>query len=208
MNVHTSSRLSLLLLAVLFTLTACDSCSEPKPVEPKPVDPPPVKKVETPKPPEVDPLAEAKKEAEQEGVNVAIARMDQASAFGLQLEGALAEATTGSKKSAPRIRRTASADKGSIDPKAAGKVFRDFDIAMKRCYERALKRNPGLEGGVMLTVRVGETGKVVSAKASPASLNDRMVFTCMESLTKKMKFPKPTGGTAKVRKTFKFRPAL
>lgn len=206
MNVHTPSpSLFILILGVVFTMTACDSCSAPKPVDPTPVPPPVVKKVETPKPPEVDPLAEAKADAEEEGVNAAIARMDQASAFGLQLEGALAAATT--SKSTPRIKRAA-ADKGRIDPKAASKVFRNFNIAMKRCYERALKRNPGLEGGVMLTVRVGTNGKVISSRASAASLNDRMVFTCMEALTRKMTFPKPDGGTATVRKKFKFSASL
>lgn len=197
----------ILVLAMALTVSACDSCSKPK-EKPKPK----VIKKETPKvvkkvePPKEDPLKEAKAKAEEAGTNTAIALMDRAGVVAGEIEAAQKKPTTTTSR--PKIRQTSTKYKGSINPKAANKVFRDFNIAMKRCYERALKRNQGLEGKAMLTVRVSETGKVIGAKASPVSMRDGMVFKCMETLTKKMKFPAPTGGAAIVRKTYSFRPDL
>lgn len=189
-------------------LSACDSCSKPKEttpdmsaVKPKDMGKP---KAEPDLPPE-DPLKEAKADADTKGLNAAIATVDRANLVAADME---ANAQKGDS-SAPKIRKTQEdAFKGSLDPKDANKVFRNFDGAMKACYERALKRSPGLEGQAMLTLKISPDGGVMGAKASGISLKDNMVFKCMEALTPKMKFPAPKGGAALLRKTYTFSPQL
>lgn len=196
----------MLLLSMAMAVSACDSCSKPKdPPKTKPKPKVDVKPKEVKKdPPKEDPLKEAKAKAEEVGTTVAMTVTDRAVLVASEIEAASKQTTATTTR--PKIRKTSSKYTGKIDPKAANKVFRDFNIAMKRCYERALKRNRGLEGKVLLSVRVSPEGKVAGAKASPVSMRDGMVFKCMETLTKKMKFPKPDGGMALVRKTYTFRP--
>lgn len=203
-------RLSHFKLALAATLclglSACDSCSKtegkPDQGQPKPV----VKdmgKAKEPDLPAEDPLKEAKADADTQAVNVAIARTDRANLVAADMEANAQK----SNDSGPKIRRTTEDKfKGSIDPQEANKVFRKFDMAMKGCYERALKRSPGLEGQAMLTLKINTDGSVMSAKASGISLKDNMVFGCMEALTPKMSFPAPKGGAALVRKTYTFKP--
>lgn len=188
-------------------VTACDGCSEKKP-DPKPDM---TKEVEVvadvaPDLPEEDPLKEARETAEKEGQLLAVTIGDAARLVASQIEAANKGATTKSTKT--RIKTGTSKETGTLDPKEANKIFRRFDGAMKKCYERALKKRPGLEGKVKLLVVVGSSGSVTRAKASGLSMQDSSVNNCMEALTPRMKFPKPKGGAARISKTYSFSPAI
>ena len=198
-----------LMAGTLLGLSACDSCSKPPETTPdagasKPLDmgapkAQPDQAVE-------DPLKEAKADADTRGVDAAIALVDRANLVAADIE---ANAKGAVKPEGPKIKRTVEDKfKGKIDPREANKVFLNFDGAMKACYERSLKRNPGLEGQAMLTLRINADGSVMNAKASAISLKDATVFQCMETLTPKMKFPAPEGGPAIVQKTYTFKPAF
>ncbi len=204
---HTFALRPLICVTTLALLaSACDGCSDkPKP-ETKPDMP---KEVEAPDvapdlPPE-DPLKEAREAAEKEAPLLAVTIGDTARLVASQIEAAQ---KTPTKSTKTRIKTSEPAEKGSIDPSAANKIFRRFDGAMKKCYERALKKRPGLEGKVKLLVIVKEDGTVKRAKASGISLKDSSVNNCMEALTPRMKFPKPKGGAARISKTYAFSPAL
>jgi outer membrane biosynthesis protein TonB len=195
---HTK-RAVMLVTGVALAFSACGGCEEEKlPEEPK-VE---VKK-EEPKPkveePEVDPLAEAKEDAKEKGVAVAIGFMDRATLIAGLVEG-LNKAPDTPKAT---IKRTTVKATGRIDPKEASKVFRDYNGAMRKCYERALKRSPGLEGRVTLSLLVGSSGAVKSA--STRGLNSD-VGKCMKLVAKRMEFPPPKGGAAKINKPYTFTP--
>ncbi len=194
---HTK-RAAMLITSMAFAFSACGGCEEKKPVEEPKVE---VKKPEPkpePKKPEVDPLAEAKKDAKDKGVEVGIAFMDRATLIAGSVEG-LKKAPDTPKAT---IKKTVKAT-GRIDPKEASKVFRDYNGAMRKCYERALKRSPGLEGRVSLNLLVGSNGTVKSA--STRGLNSD-VGKCMKLVAKRMKFPAPKGGAAKINKPYNFTP--
>ena len=196
------------MISILFAFTACDGCSEKKPetkdqgVVKEEKDMAPAKEPDLPK---EDPLKEAKEKAEKDGVDVGVGRMDIANLAAANIEAALKDDKDAKPKT--RIRSTSSA-KGKIDSKDAAKVFRKFEGAMKMCYERALKKSPGIEGKVNLIVVVSEDGSVSRADAKGISLRSSQVSNCMEQLAKRMKFPKPKGGAARVSKPYVFKPAI
>jgi hypothetical protein len=190
-------------LLIASSLAACDGCSKSAvpPKEPevtKPPDPP----KEEPKPPE-DPLKEAREDAEKQAGAAALAIQDACALVGADIEGMHVKPTTVQ----PTTTKIKQLETGTIDSKDATKVFRDYDGGMKKCYERTLKKNPGLEGQVILTLIVNPDGKVKTARAS-GSLDNKEVETCIERLAMEMVFPKPDGGAARLVKPYKFHPDI
>ena len=195
-----TKRAAMLVTSMAFAFSACGGCEEKKaPTEETKVE---VKK-EEPKPkieePKVDPLEEAKKDAKDKGVEVAIGFMDRATLIAGLVEGM--KKTPDTPKAS--IKRNTVKATGRIDPKEASKVFRDYNGAMRKCYERALKRSPGLEGRVSLSLLVGSSGTVKSASARGLNAD---VGKCMQQVAKRMKFPAPKGGAAKINKPYNFTP--
>lgn len=195
-------------IALLLTATLLLACEEKKQPDPPKKDPPKVVKKDPPKvePPKKDPLAEAQAEAERLGADAVVPRIDIAQIVASDIETA---AKVPTKSTRPRIKgKTSEKATGNIAPSAANRVFRNFDGAMKKCYERALKRTPGLDGKVELAVYVSKDGSVRRVKAKGISLKDSSVRRCMETTAKRMKFPQPKGGLALVKKRYTFTPAL
>lgn len=195
--------------STLLALSACDGCSGDKPGEAKQDMAPKVKEDMAPEAepdvPEEDPLKEAREKAEEEAELVAVGRADAARLAAADIESASKKDDDGAKKT--NIKRPPKFT-GAIDAKDASKVFRKFEGAMKKCYERALKKQPGLEGKVTLTVVIDTDGSVKRASARGRTLNSKLVTNCMESLAKRMKFPKPKGGAAQLKKPYVFKPDL
>lgn len=203
---HISALRPLLCVATLaLFISACDGCSEKKPDPPKVDMAAEVTPDVAPDLPEEDPLKEAREMAEAEAQLLAVTIGDTARLVASQIEAANKPTTTVTKT---RIKTTETAEKGTIDPAEANKIFRRFDGAMRKCYERALKKRPGLQGKVQLLVVVNASGTVTRSKASGLSMQDSSVNNCMEALTPRMKFPEPKGGAARLSKTYSFSPAI
>lgn len=196
----------LMLGMLVCSMAACsgDKKNDTKPDMAKKVEAAPPEAAPDMKPPE-DPLKEAKANAEELSMTVAVGRNDIATLAASNIEAAIKNQGSG-KKPKPRVAVTK--ETGKIDASAANKVFRKFDGAMKKCYERALKASPGLEGKANLVVVVNNDGSVKSASARQGSLRSPMVSKCMEGLAKRMKFPAPKGGPARLSKGYKFSPEL
>jgi hypothetical protein len=192
----------LALIGLLMVSLGCDSCGDkPDPVTTQPVPTPPVKVTPDVGPPDLgDPLKEAKENAVKVGELVAIQLGENASGVGGAIEA-------NQKKSNQVIRKRPSYTncRGRVDTKLVKRVFNRYSSFMKKCYERALKRNPGLEGKVKLSVTVGKDGKVKKAKVG-GSLNDATVAKCMKMEAQKMSFPNPEGGCVLVNKSYTFSP--
>ncbi len=173
----------------------CEGCSEkPKEVEKK-VE---VKKVEVKEVEKVDPLKEAKENADAVGTLAGVAVSDFAQAVAADIDAAKNKPVNVVKN-----RKKVEKNTGSLAAKDIKKVFRSHKGAMRKCYERQLKGNPSLEGRVRLTVNIASSGRVSSAKASGLS---GQVHRCMVTQAKTMKFPKPKGGSVSVNKPYSFSP--
>ena len=70
----------------------------------------------------------------------------------------------------------------------------------KYCYEKALAKNPGLEGRVIAKFAIGKDGSVVEASAS--GLPD--VNECIAAVVKTIKFAPTGGGVMQVNYPFLF----
>jgi len=195
-------RITALLVVSSLVVSGCDSCqSEPeKPkVEPKAV--PDVSVEEEP----VDPLAEAKADADEKSVAAAVLLNDSARATASAMEALAKKPDTKPRIKKPRPEKAT----GKIEDTAALKrAFNKHNGAMRKCYERVLKMEPGLEGKVKLTVKIGSDGKVDWAKAKGRSLNHPKVNDCMEQQARTIKFPEPSGGAVIVANPYTFTPEL
>ena len=189
----------ILIAIVALALSGCDSCQS-EPETPKVIETTPDVSVEDE--PE-DPLKEARENAEKSGEDIAIALNDSARNTAAAME-ALANKPKPPTK--PRIREEA--ETGKVDVAAVKRVFNQNNGAMRKCYERALKKSPGLEGKLTLEVKIKGDGSVAWAKARAKSLNNASVFDCMERQAKTMKFPKPKGGAVRVNNPYTFTPDI
>ncbi|MGM0555421.1 MAG: AgmX/PglI C-terminal domain-containing protein [Myxococcota bacterium] len=149
-------------------------------------------------------LEEAEKAAEEAAVEHAVKVDDQARMLAAELEGASAE-----RQDVPRTRKTKARPGGKIDTKEVLAVFAKHEAELKKCYERALKRDPNLSGQVVLDVTIEPSGRASSTKAVARSMAaDEIMFECMERQAQSWRYPRPDGGSARVRKPIRFSPDM
>jgi hypothetical protein len=112
--------------------------------------------------------------------------------------GALGVAGVGKGKVGGTVTRATSrsvaAPQGSIDREAVARVINSHLNEVHSCYERALLKDPGLAGKVVLEWTIGAAGKVVAAKTKSSSLRNSAVEACILSSLKTWVFPAPKGG--------------
>lgn len=81
--------------------------------------------------------------------------------------------------------------------------FSDFKV----CYEEGLKKQPALEGKIVLDWYIDGSGAVTRAIVKSSTVKDEKVGTCMVDKLKTIKFPAPPEGTeAKIEYPFVFSP--
>ncbi|MFT3712371.1 MAG: AgmX/PglI C-terminal domain-containing protein [Archangium sp.] len=98
---------------------------------------------------------------------------------------------------------TASLDRESIQRTVRGAVRN-----VQNCFERALVKNPKLEGKLEIEMIIGATGKVTKASEVDTSFPDAAVTSCVVKEIEKLKFPAPVGGgIVTVRYPFVFKAA-
>jgi len=95
---------------------------------------------------------------------------------------------------------------GMLSPQEVAKVVNRRIGAIKGCYERALRRNPNLEGKITIRFTVSGSGQVTTARATMNELSPD-VGSCIVGAFKRFRFPPPEGGTATFEYPFLFTPA-
>ncbi|MBN2342849.1 MAG: AgmX/PglI C-terminal domain-containing protein [Deltaproteobacteria bacterium] len=78
--------------------------------------------------------------------------------------------------------------------------------AIKGCYERALKRDPSLQGKITIRFTISGSGKVTTARPTLNQLNNE-VGECITQAFTRFRFPPPEGGTVTFEYPFLFTPA-
>jgi TonB family protein len=88
-----------------------------------------------------------------------------------------------------------------LDPNVIRKAIRAHQFKVMRCYERALRKDPKLEGKVSVRLTIDHDGKVIDAQATgmPA-LN-----ACVERVVRAIVFPRLPGPVS-VTYPFTFQP--
>jgi len=93
---------------------------------------------------------------------------------------------------------------GTMNAKDIGKIVRRNRRAIRRCYEKALKTNPGLKGKIAVTFMINARGRVQMVEISDDTMKNAKVATCIKSVVRRWRFPKPEGGPASVTLPFVF----
>jgi TonB family protein len=79
--------------------------------------------------------------------------------------------------------------------------------ALKDCYERQLKRFPQLQGKIVLSFEITESGKVTGASFAEDTLKNGEVKQCILERARFWRFPKPDGGSVFVQFPLLFTPS-
>jgi serine/threonine-protein kinase len=104
----------------------------------------------------------------------------------------------------PAVKIGTPAATGDLDKALIRRGIKQKIQNVRSCYEKALVKQPTLQGTVMVQFTIGPSGTVVSAQATGL---DPAVSTCVANVVKQMTFPKPTGGgVVNVNYPFAFRP--
>ncbi len=93
---------------------------------------------------------------------------------------------------------------GTIDREAVAKTVNAHLNEIHACYERALLKEPGLAGKVVLEWTISTGGKVVAAKTKTSTLRNAAVEGCILQKLKTWSFPPAKGGVVIVTYPFMF----
>ncbi|MBL8953333.1 MAG: AgmX/PglI C-terminal domain-containing protein [Myxococcaceae bacterium] len=93
---------------------------------------------------------------------------------------------------------------GTIDKEAVAKVVNSHLQEVRACYERALLKDPGLAGKIVLEWGISTTGTVTSAKTKSSSMKNASVEGCIMTSLKTWKFPPAKGGNVVISYPFMF----
>jgi TonB family protein len=102
------------------------------------------------------------------------------------------------------IKREREEVSGNLDKNQLGRSLRRAAKGVKMCYERALKRNPGLSGKIGVRIEINAMGRVTAVHIESDSINDPTVSSCVKATMKRQRFPAPEGGPAEVVVPFVF----
>lgn len=90
-------------------------------------------------------------------------------------------------------------DKGDIR-----RTVSEKSKAIQYCYEKALQRDPSLEGRVVATWTIGLDGTVEQASIAESTLEDEKVESCVRRVVERMEFAEPDGGRCEINYPFEF----
>jgi outer membrane biosynthesis protein TonB len=96
------------------------------------------------------------------------------------------------------------AAQGAIDRDAVAKVVNSHLQEVYACYERALLKDPGLAGKVVLEWTIGTNGRVVATKTKSSTLRNPSVEACIMGGLKAWTFPPAKGGAVIITYPFIF----
>jgi TonB family protein len=89
-------------------------------------------------------------------------------------------------------------DFGDLTQEQILKVVKAHQGAITYCFEKELQRVPGLQGKIVLTWRIDDTGKVTSSKVKSSTMGNANVEDCLARQVRSWKFPAPSGGSQAV----------
>jgi|GEM_PF-2486032 len=110
-------------------------------------------------------------------------------------------------RGAVRGLRAAARVSGTLSKSEVLKVIGKYMGAIRRCYEKQLMAKPSLSGKITAQWTITSGGRVSGARQKTSSLGNAKVSSCVLKVIRRMKFPKPKGGSVKITYPFIFRSA-
>lgn len=100
----------------------------------------------------------------------------------------------------------ADVDSTTVDKEALNRYIKGRMKSLQSCYERELKRNPGLRGKLVVRFTIGTRGQITEVDITSNSLGDDEVGSCVSRLIKTWHFPFTPEADASVEFPFIFTP--
>ena len=94
--------------------------------------------------------------------------------------------------------------RGKLNKDSVKRVIKQRQRQLQACYERELKKDPSLNGKVIVRWTIGPAGRVTDAKVVKNTLKTPVVGRCVAEKIKRWRFDKPKGGSVTVTKRFIF----
>ncbi|KAB8031042.1 AgmX/PglI C-terminal domain-containing protein [Fluviispira multicolorata] len=94
--------------------------------------------------------------------------------------------------------------KATIDIKMVEFSIFNKKEELRSCYNTVLRKNPVLQGNLILRWRILESGKAANIVVLNSSIKDQNLITCIESRISFWNFPKPKNGSVVVTYPFQF----
>ncbi|HXU72038.1 MAG TPA: AgmX/PglI C-terminal domain-containing protein [Polyangia bacterium] len=82
-----------------------------------------------------------------------------------------------------------SAGEGCLDKEIIRRVIRQHKNEVRYCYERGLATRPELEGRVVTSFTIANTGRVLGSAVTETSLRERDVEACIAEAVRRWEFP-------------------
>lgn len=83
---------------------------------------------------------------------------------------------------------------GTIDRQKVRKAIRAKLPAISSCYKKELQKDKTLQGKVVVSIEVLDTGKVRDAKIKRDTINNQSLNACLLTTVQSIVFPKPGPG--------------
>ena len=83
---------------------------------------------------------------------------------------------------------------GALDKAVIDDVIRDDMDGIRSCYQKALTREPTLEGRLVTKFVIGADGWVERAELATDQIGDDALADCILDHVETLEFPPPTGG--------------
>jgi TonB family protein len=84
--------------------------------------------------------------------------------------------------------------RGSLDRESIRRVIRRHINEVKYCYQKELKANPNLYGGLTVRFTISSQGTVVASTVQRSSLGNQKVEQCIVHAVRRWLFPRPRHG--------------
>ena len=92
---------------------------------------------------------------------------------------------------------------GTLDQASISSIIKRNEGNFQKCYERELKKNPKAGGKVVIVFEIGMAGRTTMSKPEVDSVGGG-TGECVAGVIANLRFPRPNGGPATVKKTFVF----
>jgi outer membrane biosynthesis protein TonB len=115
--------------------------------------------------------------------------MVQGDKIGGKDEPGLDDKTKKEKKINPKMESSTGDIYGDVDKTAVQATIRRRTSALKVCYEKALRTQPGLKGKITYTIAISTVGRVTSVQIEEDTLGDASVRSCTQAKIKGWRFP-------------------
>ncbi|WP_437876251.1 AgmX/PglI C-terminal domain-containing protein [Sorangium sp. So ce513] len=106
----------------------------------------------------------------------------------------------------PSVRAGAAQVSGRLPPEVVQRIVRQSFGRFRLCYEEGLRRDPRLEGRVVVSFTIDRSGAVVNARHASFDLPDAAVVSCVVRAFPALSFPPPEGGSVDVVYPLQFAP--